>query len=316
MPLPPGIGCPMIRRQIEGSRAMRVVGPVAVAGFLAVFAIAGMAEAAECKGNPSAIGTSRVLTVDPTEHARIGAMNYTESLPLQDHEVVLTFDDGPLPPHTTQVLNTLASQCVKATFFIVGRMANEFSSLVRRAYKEGHTIATHSQNHPWNIQKMPADAVEKEVEDGIASVSAALGDPGALAPFFRFPGFGRKAEVEQYLAAKGIMVWSADFPADDWKHISSKQVMARALSRLEHHGKGILLLHDMQPATVRALPDLLKELKKRNFRIVHVVPAGADQPKTVTDPQQWVLPPKRDDGVRVTKSNKSSPTLRLVPVTR
>src|SRR5882757_8993090 len=83
------------------------------------------ASAADCPGNPGAIGTSRTLVVDPREHPRIGTMQYAETLPLQDHEVVLSFDDGPLPPHSSQVLAILASQCVKATFFTVGRQARE-----------------------------------------------------------------------------------------------------------------------------------------------------------------------------------------------
>src|SRR5258707_3497546 len=88
--------------------------------------VAAPASAADCPGNPGALGTSRTLVVDPREHPRIGTMQYGETLPLQDHEVVLTFDDGPLPPHTTKVLYILAAQSVKSTFFIIGRMARSF----------------------------------------------------------------------------------------------------------------------------------------------------------------------------------------------
>jgi len=76
-----------------------------------------------CPGHPDALGTSRTLVVDPKQHRLVGTMQYRETLPLEDHEVVLTFDDGPLPPHSNQVLDILAAQCVKATFFIIGRMA-------------------------------------------------------------------------------------------------------------------------------------------------------------------------------------------------
>ncbi len=71
------------------------------------------AAAGECLHNPQAIGTSRVLAVDPTEHARLGTMQYRETLPLADKEVVLTFDDGPLPPYTNRLLAILASECVQ-----------------------------------------------------------------------------------------------------------------------------------------------------------------------------------------------------------
>src|ERR1700733_16044987 len=122
-------------------------------GLLAGFAVHA-ASAADCPGHPNALGTSRTLVVDPREHPRIGAMQYSETLPLKDHEVVLTFDDGPLPSHSNRVLETLASQCVKATFFIIGRMASQFPDGVRRLREAGHTIGTHSENHPLSFNRM------------------------------------------------------------------------------------------------------------------------------------------------------------------
>jgi peptidoglycan/xylan/chitin deacetylase (PgdA/CDA1 family) len=260
-------------------------------GVLACGITAGPAAAADCPGNPGALGTSRILVVDPREHARIGTMQYAETLPLQDHEVVLTFDDGPLPPHSTQVLDILASQCVKATFFIIGRMARDFPEGVRRVRDAGHTIGTHTQNHPLGMKRMPIEGARQEIDDGIAATTAALGGSGSLAPFFRIPGLSRAEAVEDYLASKGIQTWSADFPADDWRHVSSSRVYDLAISRLEAKGKGILLLHDIQARTVAALPRILHELKARGYRIVHVVPATPDLPKTPTEPQQWQLHP-------------------------
>src|SRR4051794_27069592 len=92
-------------------------------GWLACM-MAQAAFAADCPGHPDAIGTSRTLVVDPREHPIIGTMQYAKTLPLQDHEVVLTFDDGPLPKYSNQILGILAAQCAKATFFLVGRQAN------------------------------------------------------------------------------------------------------------------------------------------------------------------------------------------------
>ena len=247
------------------------------------------ARAGDCPGNPDALDTERVVAVDPTEHPRIGTMQYPESLPLNDHEVVLTFDDAPVPLYTNRVLETLGSECVKATFFIVGQQARAYPAEVRKIYNEGHTIATHSQTHPLIFTRLPIGAAQREIEQGIASVTAALGDPRAVAPFFRFPGLGRSRAIEAYLASRHIMVWSADFVADDWTHISADEVMKRALERLERDGKGILLLHDIQPATALMLPRLLRALKERNYHVVHVVPAGLAQPKTVTEPESWVL---------------------------
>jgi peptidoglycan/xylan/chitin deacetylase (PgdA/CDA1 family) len=260
-------------------------------GMLASVIATGSASAADCPGNPGALGTSRTLVVDPREHPRIGTMQYAETLPLQDHEVVLTFDDGPLPPHSTQILDILASQCVKATFFIIGRMARDFPEGVRRVRDAGHTIGTHSQNHPLGMNRMPVELARQEIDDGIAATTAALGGASSLAPFFRIPGLRRAEGVEDYLASKGIQTWSADFPADDWRHVSSARVYDLAMKRLEAKGKGILLLHDIQARTVAALPKILHELKARGYRIVHVVPATPELPKTPTEPQQWQLHP-------------------------
>jgi peptidoglycan-N-acetylglucosamine deacetylase len=264
---------------------------VLLLGMLASGIATGSASAADCPGNPGALGTSRTLVVDPHEHTRIGSMQYAETLPLQDHEVVLTFDDGPLPPHSTQVLDILASQCVKATFFIIGRMARSFPEGVRRVRDAGHTIGTHTQNHPLSMNRMPIERAQQEIDDGIAATTAALGDSASLAPFFRIPGLLRAEAVEDYLASKGIQTWSADFPADDWRHVSSGRVYDLAMKRIEAKGKGILLLHDIQARTVAALPRILNELKARGYRIVHVVPATPELPKTPTEPQQWQLHP-------------------------
>lgn len=264
-------------------------------GFGLLASIAGLAVqsawAGNCPGNPDAIGTSRTLVVDPLEHPRIGSMQYPETLPLEDHEVVLTFDDGPLPPHSTQVLDILASQCVKATFFIIGRMAHDYPEGVRRVRDAGHSIGTHSQNHPLSMNRMPIERARQEIDDGIAATTAALGDSKDLAPFFRIPGLLRAEGVENYLASKGIQTWSADFPADDWRHISSSRVHDLAMSRIEAKGRGILLLHDIQARTVAALPHILHDLKARGYRIVHVVPATPELPKTPTEPRQWQLHP-------------------------
>jgi peptidoglycan/xylan/chitin deacetylase (PgdA/CDA1 family) len=246
------------------------------------------ARAADCPGNPDALGTSRTIVVDPREHPRVGTMQYGETLPLQDREVVLTFDDGPLPAHTNAILDILAAQCVKATFFLVGRMAKEFPQDVRRIHDAGHTIGTHSENHPFQFGKLPPERMAAEIDDGIAHVAAALADPSQLAPFFRIPGLRRSDAVEAALSSRGIMNWSADFPADDWRKISPAQVAHFALSRLEAKGKGVLLLHDIQARTQAALPVILQQLKERGYRVVHVVPATPDRPKTETDPAQWV----------------------------
>ena len=157
-----------------------------------------------------------------------------------------------------------------------------YPDAVRRIYNAGHVIGTHSQNHPLTFDQMALPRIEREVGAGIASVQAAVGDPRAVAPFFRIPGLLRSKQVESYLASQSLAVWSADEVADDWyKGVTAQQIVRKAISRIEAKGhRGVLLLHDIHPATVMALPTLLKELKAKGYRIVQAVPAG-ERPKSV-----------------------------------
>jgi peptidoglycan-N-acetylglucosamine deacetylase len=277
---------------VVGKRSVRIGSLTALSlGALVCLTAHGASAAGECPDHPDALGTSRTLVVDPREHPRVGAMQYSESLPLRDHEVVLTFDDGPVPRHSNQVLQILADQCVKATFFIIGHQAQANPEGVRKLVAAGHTVGTHSQNHPLTFNKMSVEQAKQEVDQGIASTLAALGDPTALAPFFRVPGLLRGEGVETYAASQGLQLWSADFLADDWRHIPSGKVYDLAIKRLEARGKGIFLLHDIQARTVAALPKILHELKARGYHIVNVVAATAERPATPTEPQDWQLHP-------------------------
>lgn len=230
-----------------------------------------------CPGNPDALGTGRVLPIDFSAYQQLGRMQYPDTLPLNDKEVVITFDDGPLPPYTDQVLDILAAQCVKATFFMVGEMAHSFPAAVRRVYEEGHTIGTHSDHHPVGFGKLPITRMHQEIDGGIADVSAAFGgDPRYLAPFFRIPGLERSDLLESELAERGLIIFSADVVADDWhRDITPAKIISLAMSRLDKRGKGILLLHDIHPKTVAALPGLLQQLKEQGFHVVQVVPSAA-----------------------------------------
>jgi len=243
---------------------------VALAGIV----YAGSALAADCPGNPNALGTSRTITVDPAEFARIGDMQYRQAIPLGPKEVVLTFDDGPAPPMTLRVLEILQSECVKATFFLIGRNARAFSAIVQQIANDGHTVANHTQNHPFATMS-PGRGIQ-EIENGYRSITAALESSGRKpAPFFRFPGLKTTPALESYLRGRGISAMSTDFLADDWyRRITPEGVLIKAISRLEARGgSGMLLLHDVKPGTALILPQLLKELKERGYSIVHMVPA-------------------------------------------
>src|ERR1700683_1037433 len=131
-----------LRAYRKSTFAFALSAAIAAAG---AFVAAGTARAEDGPGHADALGTSRVLVVEPGEFSQIGIMQYHQSLPLNDKEVVLTFDDGPVPRYSNAVLDTLAAQCVKATYFLVGAMARAYPATVRRIYEEGHTIGTDTE---------------------------------------------------------------------------------------------------------------------------------------------------------------------------
>ncbi|HEY2532787.1 MAG TPA: polysaccharide deacetylase family protein [Xanthobacteraceae bacterium] len=289
---------------------------VVTVGATGTLAGGSTARAAECPGNPDAIGTSRVLVVPPGA-AQFGTMQYHDTLALDDKEVVITFDDGPLPPYSNQVLDALAAQCVKATFFLVGEMARSFPSVVRRIHDEGHTIGTHSEDHPRRFGRLPSDKLRFEIDEGIADVAAALGNTDEVAPFFRIPGLSRSEELERELAARSLVVFSSDVVADDWHHrIKPQQIIARAISRLEARGKGILLLHDIHKVTAEALPGLLETLKEKGFRIVQMVPQSAAIAKQDPEARPTAKPAASAPAEEPEPAAKLEPDLQSTPQLR
>jgi peptidoglycan/xylan/chitin deacetylase (PgdA/CDA1 family) len=262
---------------------------LSVIALLLGLAVTNVDAAAEpCPGNPDALGTACILAVDAATTPRVGRKQFPQTLPLARNEVVLTFDDGPWPGTTERVLDALKHECVKATFFLIGRNAAAHPALARRELADGHTVASHSFSHPL-LDRMSAAAAETEIDRGIAAVEVALhGSAGAAAPtpFFRFPGFVATPALLDALARRGIVVFGADLWASDWNRMSPAQELNLVLGRLEQAGGGIVLLHDTKLQTAAMLPDLLRALKAQGYRIVQAVPArgAARQPGVAPQP--------------------------------
>jgi peptidoglycan/xylan/chitin deacetylase (PgdA/CDA1 family) len=232
--------------------------------------------AASCPGNPDALGTARTIAIDAKSMPRIGRKQFLSTLPLQAKEVVLTFDDGPWPSTTPKVLDALKSECVRATFFLLGRNALANPQIVRRALAEGHSMGHHSYSHPL-LNRMPIAKAEAEIDRGIAADELAL--YGAqrstpTTPFFRFPGFASNGALLDRMSERGMVVFGADVWASDWEPMSPEQELHLILSRIQRLGRGIVLFHDTKAQTAQMLPGLLRELKRQGYSIVHVVPAG------------------------------------------
>ena len=244
---------------------------------LALLAASGAAAAgAPCPGNPGALGTERVLAVEASTTPRVGRKHFPATLPLARKEVVLTFDDGPWPGTTDRVLEALRRECVKATFFLLGRNAADHPGLVRREVADGHTVAHHTFSHPL-LARLSVAAAEAEIDRGIAAVETAINGratPTPTTPFFRFPGFASSPALLERLARRGIVVFGADLWASDWNPMSPSDELGLVMGRVNAAGGGILLFHDTKAQTAAMLPAFLRELKRQGYRIVHVVPAA------------------------------------------
>lgn len=239
---------------------------------------------------PGALGTSRVLSVGTRGGLEVGLKTYPRTLPLDDHEVVLTFDDGPDARTTPAILDALKGECVQATFFLIGRHAAELPALVRRELAEGHSVGHHTFSHPAaTLRRMTPAAAQADIEAGFrADDLAAYGAAGAepRVPFFRFPGFADTPEVDRWLAARDVAIFGADLWASDWLLMTPETELALLMSRLDKARSGIVLLHDTKLSTARMMPALLRALKARGYRIVHLVP-GAGQGETKPAPPGW-----------------------------
>lgn len=234
--------------------------------------------AAECP-RKDALGTSRILSVDAKTTPRVGLKSFPQTLPLADHEVVLTFDDGPHPPTTSKVLAALAQECVRATFFLIGQHASEHPDMVKRIARDGHTIGHHTWSHPF-MARIPSDKAVSEIDRGIAADEMALKGVATTTPstpFFRFPYFESTPGQLDLLQSRGIVVFGADLWASDWNEMTPEQELKLVTERLAAAGKGIILFHDPKARTAAIMPAFLKYLKDNGFRVVHVVPAGPPQ---------------------------------------
>jgi peptidoglycan/xylan/chitin deacetylase (PgdA/CDA1 family) len=235
------------------------------------------ANAAECP-RQGTLGTSRVLAVDAATTPRVGLKSFPHTLPLDDHEVVLTFDDGPWPATTPLVLAALARECVHATFFLIGRTASEHPDLTRRIAAEGHTVGHHTWRHP-SLKRMTLSAATEEIDRGIAADEMALHRVATRipsTPFFRFPGFESTPAILDLLQSRGIVVFGADLWASDWNPMTPRQELRLLTDRLNIAGKGIILLHDSKARTAAMLPAFLRYLADNHYRVVQVVPAVHD----------------------------------------
>lgn len=240
-----------------------------VIAFLILFAFPHGARA-ECSNPKMALGVSRVVEIDASTGGIYGSVTRQTKQPtfLKPKEVVLTFDDGPMPWITRSILDTLDRHCTKATFFEVGRMALEHQAVTQEVLARGHTLGTHTMTHPFNLPRMSETAAADEIERGFAAVGLAAGAP--IAPFFRFPGLADSSALIDYMRTRGIAAFTVDVVSNDSYIADRSRLISRTLTAIEQRKGGIILFHDIKSVTAKALPDILAALKAHGYSVVQL----------------------------------------------
>ena len=226
------------------------------------------AKAAGCTHN-GALGTARTLKIKPDVTAGIG--HGFPALGLAPGEIILTFDDGPLPETTPRILDILARECIRATFFMVGKRAEAHPDIVARVRAAGHSIGSHSYTHR-NLAKIPYEEATADIQRGYEAVEkAGFGSNADRPRLFRFPDYKSTPGLTTFIRSRHATITGVNMSAADWLGLPATITMQRVKMLFDRQkGRGILGLHDSQENTVDLLPMIIAEMKARNMHIVHL----------------------------------------------
>lgn len=182
---------------------------------------------------------------------------------LTQPKVALTFDDGP-GRHTARLLEVLATQDVRATFFLVGREVAAHPDLARAQAEAGHAVGNHSFTHP-DLTTLGATDLADEVDRTSEAIAAATGIQPTLA---RPPYGATDPTVAGVLAERGLVEVLWDVDTGDWKGQDAATTARNALSAA--HDGAVILMHDTLETTVDAVPAIVDGLRERGFTFVTV----------------------------------------------
>lgn len=175
--------------------------------------------------------------------------------------VALTFDDGPNPSTTPQILDILKNKGAHATFFLLGQNVDANKDLVKRIYDEGNEVASHSYSHPL-LTSLGDDQVKEEIQKTDKAIFQAC---GVLPRNIRAPYGSADARVGT-ITGKPFIHWSVD--SEDWKSKNAAAIIAQVKNTL--YEGSIVLMHDIQPATVEALPTVIDNMRAEGYEFVSV----------------------------------------------
>lgn len=191
----------------------------------------------------------------------------------RERVVALTFDDGPHATLTPKLLDILKAADVRATFFVIGMNVEQNPDVLRRAAAEGHEIANHSWSHP-NLAKMLEESWRAQIQSTHDVIAATVGRP----PQYLRPPYGNITPYQEGVIARTfgyrIIMWSVD--PKDWQEPPSDVLIHRVVAGARPGG--IILLHDIHPSTVAAVPAILAGLRQRGFRFATISELLAREP--------------------------------------
>ena len=179
--------------------------------------------------------------------------------------IAMTFDDGPHATLTPKLLDMLAARRLKATFFIIGQNGAEYPDIMKRIVREGHELANHSWSHP-NLAKMSDDAVRAQMQKTDEVIQAAAGRRTTVMR----PPYGsitprQKQWIHEEFGYRTI-IWDVD--PFDWRRPGAAVIRDRIVGQTQPGS--IILVHDIHPGSVEAMPDTFDQLMAKGFKFATV----------------------------------------------
>ena len=179
--------------------------------------------------------------------------------------VAMTFDDGPHPTLTPQLLDLLRDRNIKCTFFVVGKNARAYPHIIRRMVAEGHEVANHTWNHP-SLTSLSDDQIRQELRSSEEAVMAAANYRMRV---IRPPYGAINTRIKQLMYSEfgySTIMWSVD--PQDWRRPGASVVTSRLVSGA--HPGAIMLAHDIHPPTIAAMPAMFDQLIAQGYQFVTV----------------------------------------------
>ncbi|MFB6365966.1 polysaccharide deacetylase family protein [Paenibacillus elgii] len=221
-------------------------------------------------GSPTTPGVQPADGRTAERHPEAAAQQGKQAPVKATKQVALTFDDGPDPKYTPQVLDILKQYEAKATFFVVGRQVVNYPDVLKRIHDEGHSIGNHSWNHA-NLTKLSSAQIQKEIKSTDEAIEKII---GAFTPMVRAPYGAITASTRRSLTSAGrqIVDWTVD--TKDWSGTASGDMVELVRKRTKNGG--IVLMHSFGGKngkldnTIEALPLMIEALKQDGYAFVTV----------------------------------------------